>query len=129
MRFVKQLLAFILLLSHVNTSMFFPVVEERDLYDKQGVQIDDVNSVVEYMLQGVMGHQQNTPDDEDDDQPHFFHLNKLQNCICFNSFEVKLHSLPQLSSTEYPSFGYRILPAAAEDLLSPPPESFGVFVS
>jgi hypothetical protein len=41
---MKKLLAFILLLSHMNTSMFLPQVPEDDIYDGNGNQVDDINS-------------------------------------------------------------------------------------
>ena len=37
-------------MSHLNVSMFFPVVEERDIYSSSGEQQDDINSVLEFVF-------------------------------------------------------------------------------
>jgi hypothetical protein len=58
----------------MNTSMFLPQVAEVDLYDSQGNQLDDVNSVIEY-FQVALGYDHHA-DDEDDDNGQNFHLVK-----------------------------------------------------
>lgn len=71
---MKRLTAFILILCHINFSMFLPQVPEFDCYDKNGQQIDDINSVVEY-VEVTLGYD-HTADDEDDDNGQNFHLVK-----------------------------------------------------
>ncbi len=58
----------------MNTSMFLPQVAEDDQYDANGQQIDDVNSVVEFIC--VELGIDKTADDEDDDSGQNFHLVK-----------------------------------------------------
>ncbi len=72
---MKKLLAFILLLSHMNTSMLLPQVPEDDVYDGNGDQVDDINSIVEFIMVklGIDHH----ADDEDDDQGQNFHVVKI----------------------------------------------------
>lgn len=69
---MKRLLAFLLLLSHMNTSMFLPQVPEVDVYNHDGEQIDDINSVVELFM--VYLGWDTVPDDEDNDSGQQFHL-------------------------------------------------------
>lgn len=55
--------------------MFFPMVDEDDQYDEvTGLQKDDINSLAEYIYQVILGHKDTTPEDEDDDQAHFYHI-------------------------------------------------------
>jgi hypothetical protein len=54
--------------------MFFPMVDETDIYEKSGEQRDDINSLAEYIYQVLLGHRDSTPEDEDDDQAHFYQL-------------------------------------------------------
>jgi len=122
---VKQLLAFILLISHMNTSMFFPVTEEMDFYDAKGRQVDDVNSVVEYIVQDVImdDHGKKPPaDDEDNDQPHYFHLNKEIKKIV----PTEIVLLPEILPLERPQFVLRdimTLPKVSTDIIIPPPKA------
>jgi hypothetical protein len=62
-----RLLAFLTLLVHINTSLLLPQVEERDLY-AHGRQIDDINTLVEYVQQEVMDIADDSPEDEDNDK-------------------------------------------------------------
>lgn len=71
---MKRLLVYLVLLMHVNTYMFFPMVDETDAYEKSGKQKDDINSLAEYIYQVLLGHRDSTPEDEDDDQAHFYQL-------------------------------------------------------
>ena len=71
---MKKIVAFILLLCHMNTSMFLPQMDEEDVYIASGQQVDDINSVVEYVDQVMLGHKDDTPEDEDDDSGQNFLL-------------------------------------------------------
>ena len=72
---MKRLLAFILLLSHMNTSMLLPQAPEADVYDGNGNQLDDITSIVELVMVklGIDHH----ADDENDDQGQNFHIVKI----------------------------------------------------
>ncbi|MBD0376031.1 MAG: hypothetical protein ICV51_10425 [Flavisolibacter sp.] len=118
---MKRLLASILLLLHINASMFFPVVEEQDIFNTQGVQQDDINSVAEYLMQDVLDCRPDQPTDEDDDQPDFFHLVKTENYVCFESLDLKITPLP-LPKNKFHSFYNKQITAAVEEILTPPPD-------
>lgn len=69
---MKRFLVFILLACYMNTSMFLPQMAEVDVFDANGNQVDDINSVVEYISVALgIDH---TADDEDDDSGQNFHL-------------------------------------------------------
>jgi hypothetical protein len=72
---LRKVLAFILLISHMNTSMFLPQVVEQDAYDSTGQQVNDINSVWEFVDEEILGND-STPFDEDDDNGQNFHLVK-----------------------------------------------------
>jgi len=74
---LRKLLAFILLLTHLNTSMFIPQMAEVDMYDSAGNQIDDINSLIEFIDQDVLGHYDSTPEDEDDDTERTLHVSNI----------------------------------------------------
>lgn len=71
---MKQSLAFLVLLVHMNFFMFMPQANEVDQYSSNGVEIDDVNSFAEYIDQIVLGNKDFTPEDEDDDSARNFQL-------------------------------------------------------
>ena len=73
---LRKLMAFILLVNHLNTSMFIPQMAEVDMYDRNGAQVDDISTLVEFIDQDVLGHPDNTPEDEDDDTERTYHITK-----------------------------------------------------
>jgi len=117
---MKKLLAFILLLSHMNTSMLLPQVPEDDVYDANGNQIDDINSVVEYVMVylGIDHH----ADDEDDDQGQNFHIVKIfEYCFQPISNEIKTNEF----ITKPAMFGIykeNRIPDVCFDIILPPPK-------
>ena len=118
---MKKLLAFILLLSHMNTSMFLPQVMEDDVYDSNGQQRDDINSVVEFIA--VKLGYDHTPDDEDDDNGQNFHPVKV-NDYSFQQPVIVLNILdPETSNNkEYPPYLEHKVSSPFFDIQSPPPD-------
>lgn len=108
----------------MNISMFLPQVPESDVYDEQGNQVDDINSVVEFVLVklGIDHH----ADDEDDDSGQNLHLVKVAE-YCFepvvttlnfnNAFEIKPALYIVYKETKTPSVSF--------DIIIPPPKSVG----
>lgn len=56
--------------------MFLPQVAEDDQFDKNGTQINDINTLSEFVDQVVLGHTSKKPTDEDDDNGQNFHVAK-----------------------------------------------------
>jgi hypothetical protein len=121
---VIKIIACILLFVHVSTSLFIPVVEEKDVYDVCGRQIDDVNTIFEYVDQVILGNTDVTPEDEDDDQPHYF----TGSSVISYYITAQEQTIPvnEPTTTEL-AVAYPLLPvqktsSVAYDILTPPPE-------
>jgi len=119
---MKKVFAFILLLCHMNASMFLPQVPEDDVYDKNGQQLDDVNSVVEY-IEVALGYDK-TADDEDDDSGQNLHLvkntdyNFLQQTIVIVKKEFA-----ESRQFEFAEYQIPLLTSPIFDIQTPPPNT------
>jgi hypothetical protein len=118
--------AYILLFLHINTTMFIPVVDEKDVYDARGRQIDDINTMFEFVDQVILGHTDVTAEDEDDDQAHYFtgsfgvsyYISTPQQVtVCRNEPNTS-----QLAAA-YPLLQEPKTSSVAYDILTPPPEA------
>jgi hypothetical protein len=118
-------IAYILLFVHISTSLFIPVVEENDVYDVSGRQIDDINTIFEYVDQVLLGHTDLTPEDEDDDQPHFFTSSSSISYYITGQEQI-LSSVNEPTTKElavaYPQLPVQKTSSVAYDILTPPPE-------
>ena len=121
---MKKVLAFILLLSHLNTSMLLPQVPEDDVYDKNGNQVDDINSMVEFVMVylGIDHH----ADDEDNDQGQNFHIVKICE-YCFQPVfnEIKKKEFLITKRFLFGEFKEDKIPAISFDIIIPPPKLIG----
>ena len=119
---MKRLVAFILLLCHMNTSMFLPQMAEDDLYDANGNQVDDINSVVEY-IQVSLGYD-HTPDDEDDDAGQNFHLAKSLDYVYEQPVAIiQKEELSQTNSHRFPEYTINRVATISFEIITPPPEA------
>lgn len=118
---MKRLLAFLLLTSHMNSSMFLPQVPEHDVYDRNGNQVDDINSVTELIMVSLgMDH---TPDDEDDDTGQNFQLVRVADCVFHPFFsEIKNVRIPVKDPALYGDFTNNKTSLIIYDLIIPPPK-------
>ena len=119
---MKKLAALLLLLSHMNTSMFLPQVAMEDAYDSNGQQTDDITSVVEY-IRVTLGYDK-TADDENDDSGQNFHVVKnigysFQQAIIVVENQ-DLSEIKKRSFSEYKIPGH-ISPCF--DIITPPPNA------
>ncbi len=118
---MKQVLAFILLLSHMNTSMFLPQVAEQDVYDAHGNQVDDINSITELIL--VSLGIDKTADDEDDDCGQNLQLVRMADCVFHPFFtEIKNTGASINSPALYGDFTHDKISKISYDLIIPPPK-------
>lgn len=118
---MKKIGAFILLLLHMNGSMFLPQMPETDVFDKNGDQIDDINSVLEYV--SVQLGYDKIADDEDDDSGQNFHLVNVVNYY-FEQKEILLHQAPitLIKNKVYSEFLNTKISSPSFDIITPPPE-------
>ena len=121
---VKRGIAFFVLLCHMNTSMFLPQVPEQDIYNFAGQQADDINSVLEYIDQVVLGHHDDTPEDEDDDSGQNFHLVKVVD-YCFEPFYSSISQRYGTGTKKINFFNFKedATNLVSFDIILPPPKA------
>jgi hypothetical protein len=93
---VKKAITFLVLLLYINTSMVRPAVDEVDSFDHCGRQLDDINSLLEFIDQIVLGNQDDTPEDEDDDKANLFDA-AAKNLHLFTQFHFAFHDLREFA--------------------------------
>ena len=117
---MRRVLAFILVISHMNTSMFFPQVPEQNVYDSKGNQLDNITSIVEWVRVKIgVDH---TADNENDNRAQNLHpVNNLQ--YTSDTYSTKVSSgyseLVNLHYAEYPKSRISLL---SYDIVVPPPK-------
>ena len=116
---MRRLLAFTLLISHMNTSMFLPQVAMADVYDANGNQEDDITSIVE--LVRVKLGLDHTADDENDDSGQNFHIVNLEYTIEPFNTEIK-NEFAQEDSKVFHEIFQTLIPSVSYDILVPPPK-------
>ena len=102
--------------------MLLPQVAEVDIYNAQGQQEDDINTVIEYVDEVLLDNHRPTPVDEDNDQGQNFHLVKIVDYyfdLDFSSFKHK----PVVATTKskfciHPE--EKIFPVTLEIIAQPP---------
>ena len=106
----------------MNTSMFLPQVAEEDQYDANGHQIDDINSVAEFMC--VQLGIDKTADDEDDDSGQNFHLVKDAEYFYQPQF-ICIEPAKYTQANEQKKFADYLIPkpnAVEVEITTPPPK-------
>lgn len=117
---MRRLVAFILLVSHMNTSMFMPQAPEADVYDSNGNQLDDITSVVE-LIRVKLGYDHHA-DDENDDSGQSFHIVNFYE-YAYQPFFTKSTNEQFLRLKEnFPDFTESKIPSISYDILVPPPK-------
>ena len=118
---MKKCIAFILLLCHMNASMFLPQVPEEDVYDTNGQQVDDINSVIEF-VRVELGYDK-TADDEDDDSGQNFHLVKaLDYAFEQQSILIEKARFAPINGSEFSEYKIPEVKLLCYDILIPPPK-------
>ena len=121
---MKSILAFLILLSHLNFTMFIPGLPETDIVSGQGWPEDDINTLYEYFDQVVFGYHDDTPEDEDDDQGQNFQLSQIdQYPFSRPPFSIKNPPSVMQAKNRYSSYVSNALPAVYYEIPSPPPEA------
>ncbi len=101
--------------------MFLPQVPEADVYDGQGNQVDDVNSVAE-LIMVKMGFDHHT-DDEDDDSGQNLHLVKIQGLYFQPTFcDSKTNEFAVTESATFGEYSNHKIPHISYDIIIPPPK-------
>lgn len=105
----------------MNTSMFLPQVPETDIYDANGNQVDDINSVVEFVMVKLgLDHR---ADDEDDDSGQNFHIVKIVE-YCFRpEFTTLKKAGVFLKKANFPEYQQNKITRISFDVIIPPPKA------
>lgn len=117
---MRRLLAFILLVSHMNTSMFFPQVPEQNEYDSKGNQIDNITSIVEWVR--VVTGFDHTADNENDNRAQNLHPIKIFQYTSQNYFTNSINKSLELIDRYYSEFPKSKILMPSYDILVPPPK-------
>jgi hypothetical protein len=118
--------AYILLFIHINTTMFVPVTDEKDVYDACGRQINDVNTFLSIINHSILGNDEITREDEDDDLPHYFTGNFGVTCYIPGAQEINLTRVEPSAADlaiAYPQPLVQKISTMAYEILTPPPEA------
>jgi hypothetical protein len=87
-----------------------------------GRQIDDINSILEYFDEVVLGNVDATPDDEDDDEAHYYQCLKIDYYFHnkYKGFNPLTFSI--LKKPTFFPLKERFVPFFLPEVISPPPD-------
>jgi len=123
---MNQVFAYILLFIHINTTMFVPVTDERDVYDACGHQVNDINTFIGLIDQVILGNTEITREDEDDDLAHYFTGSSGLTSYVPNAQEITLSKDEPTTedlAIAYPRMDVQKIQTVAYDILTPPPKA------
>jgi len=118
---MRRLLAFILIISHMNTSMFFPQVPEKNIYDSKGDQIDNITSIVEWVR--VKTGLDHTADNENNNRAQNLHPVKTFQYTSDNYFTKVANKYSALVHVHYAEYPKTKILMPSYDILVPPPKA------
>jgi len=101
--------------------MFIPQLDEVDTFDAGGQQQDDINSVVEFVDQSLLGNRDDTPEDEDDDSGQNFQLITVDYFYDPASITID-QSFASIVSQEFFDRANNRIPAVSLEIITPPPK-------
>lgn len=104
----------------MNTSMFLPQVPQHDVFDEHGDQIDDINSIVEYVM--VTLGLDDVAEDEDNDHGQNFNIVNPPCIIPPHSTELSKPFIDNKNINYSISFNANIA-LMAYDIVIPPPKT------
>lgn len=120
---MKRLAVILLLISHINFSMFIAQVDEVDVFGATGEQLPDVNSLTDYLANLLVSNPENPKKDTDDDSARYFHIVKIDSQLFNQQFTVINQPVREAGkSTSYPDLVKGKLPIIFFEISSPPPE-------
>jgi hypothetical protein len=104
--------------------MLMPQVAETDIYDATGQQVDDINTVIEYIDEVVLDNKDTTPEDEDNDDGQNFHL--VKTCDVYfqiPTIQLKRKPLAISQKQQFVPFEEPAIAAPLFDVIAPPPKA------
>jgi hypothetical protein len=121
---MRKVLVYIVLLMHINTFMFFPVVPDAAIVDVTDGQSDPINSALEYLDQIVLHHRDKTPENEPHGRMRYYHVAKVRSCAVYQiaTSSSRIEFSPALARLKYIVRHDNIGPSFSYDIISPPPK-------
>jgi len=121
---LRNLVIFMVMLVHINGSMFLPQVAEQDIYNAQGQQQKDINTVIEYIDEMIIGNHDKSPVDGDNDQGQNFHLIKIVDYYFGTDFTPAKHKPAGIPAQKtFNLYAEKKISPVTLDILAPPPRS------
>ncbi|MEP6748269.1 MAG: hypothetical protein ABJB86_11125 [Bacteroidota bacterium] len=121
---LRKVVIFLVMLVHINGSMLLPQTAEQDIYDEQGQQKKDINTVIEYVDEIILGNHDKNPIDQDNDQGQNFHLVKMVDYYFEIDFTpVKRRVVIATAKEPFNIFSEEKLHPVTLDILAPPPKA------
>lgn len=103
--------------------MFIPQVDEIDVYDASGRQLEDVNSLVDFIHVSLHPQKKHHKKDTDDDNARYFHAVKIyENFFRQQIVEIKKPTLRLKNKLIYPPYLEQKPKSMCFEIQSPPPE-------
>jgi hypothetical protein len=119
---MKRIIGLLLLLVHINTSMFIPVMDEQDMYDEYGHQVNDINTLTQFISQEIFGNKRIIDKDQDDDQAHYFNIKVHEYTFNFNPVVIISTAANTKNTTQYSvPTDDKAPPSVNYDVIAPPP--------
>lgn len=102
--------------------MFLPQKAEKDCYDKNGRQYDDINTVVEY-VRYALGYDKTSDDEDDDAGNNFIPARGFNILISLEEIQPILQDLPaHTQKLTFPVIQDRCNVNVFIEIASPPPD-------
>lgn len=124
---MHKIIAIILLILHVNTSMFIPVAGQLDMFNTRGVVVDDVNSVYELVDQVLLGNEDRSKDTDSERHENYFGAVNLMIFIAPESQLTPIHTAPAtISWVVKPDYIFRPedkWTSVTHEIIVPPPKA------
>lgn len=117
---MKRIFAYILLLSHIQFTMFIPQVDELDIFNSRGMQVGDINNLYEYIDELVFNQAPDNDTDEDDDTARYYHVQKTDS-YCFQQTPAMAAPPFRIAITPAPSTLLAAHTAAGFTMIQIPP--------
>ena len=108
----------------MNFTMFVPQLSELDFVQEKGKQMDDIDSMTEFIDQVILGNKDETPENENTDHSKVFYIVQF-NYHCISQQPVVTDAaagfIPLV--TLYPELVNKKISAISLDIAAPPPKT------
>jgi|SRR5215469_1590837 len=101
--------------------MFIAQLDETDVYDKSGQQMEDVNSLVQFLANTF--HIKHKPlKDSDDDNARYFHASKFED-FSFSQLGIIKKDFFSTDKIKFPTYSEKPDNSIFLDIQGPPPKA------